>query len=243
MAEIKNLADKLSTLYEKAKTQEEYEHVIKEEKTASVNLEGKSFDLILPMLLPSFWAEYYLSLKFPSSSVLINKGDFIYRVQDTLSQLKNPDNKVALLYLESVIWSNLLNNQENSNWCNREIETILLNEKVSLASTLRFINSRGLKEMAGKNWQETIGIFDEIEKFPKEALKQPENLRHTANIFSNLGASYIRGNIDIVEGIKNLLIAKEYYLQEKEPPEKHLEGLQNRLGEATEKLKEIGQER
>ena len=233
--EEQELADKLFELYNKAKTKKEYQEIGKIGKEMNGELRGKSLDSILIALLPFFWAEYYLLLKFPSATVIVDVDNLLCTVQDKFSLLKNPDNKVSMLYLESVIWSNLLNDQENSDFCNRKIETILLNEKVLLASTLRFINSRGVKEMTEKNWQEAVEIFAEIEKFPEEALKQFENLRHTANIFSNLGASYIRGDIDIVEGRKNLLIAKKYYLQEKVPSIKHLDGITNRLREADEK--------
>ena len=237
MKEIGNLANELSELYNKAKTQKDYEKVVmKGDNSNNVNLDNVgSADSILLILLPSFWAEYYLSLKFPLSSVLVDEQNFLHRVQNTLSRLKNPDNKVALLYLESVIWSNLLNNQENSDRCNREIEKIILSEEISLASILKSINARVIKEMADENWPEAVKISKEIEVFSKEILRHAENLRHTANIFSNWGASLIRGNIDVDEGREKLLVAKDYYLREEVPPEGHLEGIKNRLREADEK--------
>lgn len=235
MKEIENLANELSKLYNKAKTKKEYKKVVRREEEISVSLEGESFDLMLLVFLPIYWAEYYLLLKFPLSSGVADKDDFLCKVQYIFSQLKDPDNKVSMLYLESVIWSNLLNNRENSDWCNREIEKIILSEEISLASILKSINARIIKEMTDENWPEAVKISKEIEVFSREILRHAENLRHTANIFSNWGASLIRGSIDVDKGREKLLVAKDYYLREEVPPEGHLEGIENRLREADEK--------
>lgn len=232
------LFDRLSELYEKATTEEEYNEVVEKGGERKIML-GEDPDIKVSIQLPSYWAEYYLFLKFPNSFKDIqDRFDFVSEIESVYTHLTDPDNKVALLHLESVIWSNLLNNQENSDWCNREIETILLNEEVSLVSILRYINARGIKEMAAKNWSEAVKIFNEIGVLSITALRQPENLRHAGNIFNNRGASKIRGSINITGGVDDLFEAKSFYLREDQPSQKHLEGLRNRLREATKKLEE-----
>ena len=230
------LADELSELYNKAKTKEEYLEVIgKGKEMEDLLAKEEFFDVIAPVILLSYWAEYYLLLKFPTPTATMDRLNFASKVKTAYSLVANPDNKIAFLYLESVAWSNLVYNQERAVWCIIGIEKIIAEEKVSIASTLKLINASGLKEIAEKNWTEAVRIFSEIERFPENILWQPENLRHAANVTSNWGASLIRGDIDIAKGREKLLIARRYYLREEVPPEKHLEGVKNRLREADEK--------
>ena len=229
------LADELSKLYGKAKTVEEYEEVIGREYVIEEMLQGEFPDIRASVLLPSYWAGYYHLLKFPTSSADEDRYEFLSKIRNVRLYLKDPDNKVALLYLDSVVLSNLLNDQKSAEWCIFGINKIISEEKVSIASVLRFINSGVVNEMADKNWSEAVEISKEIERFPEEILKQPENLRHAANITNNWGASLIRGDIDIAKGREKLLIAKDYYLREEVPSEGHLEGIKNRLREADEK--------
>ena len=234
------LAEELSKLYGKAKTKEEYEEVIRRGKEIRTMLEGEFPDTIASVLLSFYWAKYYLILKFSSLGKdrmlkSTSRIDFFCELEKMLSQIKDPDNRVALLYLESVILSNLLGDQNGAEKYIISIDEIISEEKVSIASVLRFINSRIVKEMADKNWSEAVEISKEIERFPKEILEQPENLRHSANIFNNRGASLVRGDIDIAKGRENLLIARGYYLREIVLSEGHLDGIKNRLREADEK--------
>ena len=233
--EEQELADELSMLYEKAKAKEEYEEVIKKGGKIEIML-GEGPDIKVSTQLPSYWAKYYLLLKFPSSSADEDRHDFAFEIESVYTYLTDPDNKVALLYLESVIWSNLLNDQEQAGQLTDKMNRIISSEKVSLASVLRHINARGLKEMAGRNWPEAVKTFNEIGRLSETELRQPENLRHAGNIINNRGASKIRGNLDITRGIDDLFEAKSFYLREDQPSQKHLEGLKNRLREAIEKL-------
>lgn len=229
------LADELSKLYNEAKTKEEYGEVMKRGEEIKDMLQGEYPDITASVLFSSYWAGYYDLLKFPTSSADENRHEFLSKIRNVRLYLKDPDNKVALLYLESVVLSNLLGDQKSADWCIFGVSKIISEEEVSIASILRFINSRVVKEMADKNWNEAVEISKEIERFPKRILEQPENLRLAGHIFSNRGASYIRGDIDIDEGREKLLIAKGLYLQEKVPPENHLTGIKNRLREADEK--------
>jgi len=226
-------ARELSALYEKAKTEDEYKEIVRRGEEIKNTLEGEFPDIEISVLYPSYFAEYYSLLKFPSSRK--DRYRFADRMGWLCATAKDPDNRVKMFYLRAEIASNLLGDQENANWCNNEINKIISSEKVSIASILRHINSRGTVEMAENNWREAVKIFSEIERFPEDILKRPENLRHTANITNNWGASLIRGDIDLPKGREKLLIARELYLQEEVPPEKHLEGIKNRLREADEK--------
>ncbi|MCK4591977.1 hypothetical protein KAT63_00885 [Candidatus Parcubacteria bacterium] len=235
--EEQELADKLSELYEKATTKEEYEKVVKEGGEIKVVI-GEDPDMKVSTRLSSWWAEYYLHLKFPTSSADEDRHDFAFKIESIYTYLTDPDNKVALLYLESVIWSNLLDDQKQAGQLIDKMNRIISSEKVSLASILRHINSRGLKKMAEKNWLEAVEIFSEIGKLSHTELQRPENLRHTGNIINNMGTSKIRSGFDVTGGINDLFEAKSFYLREDQPSQKHLEGLRNRLGEATKKLEE-----
>ncbi|MEA1936699.1 MAG: hypothetical protein U9N04_01135 [Patescibacteria group bacterium] len=230
---IKEFAEKLSELYKKAKTREEYEEVIGRGTEIETALVGEFPDITAPIISPFYWARYYLLLKFPSSKR--ERVDFFLEVDQMFSQVKDPDNRVALLYLKSVILSNLLNDQRGARWCIIAISKIISEGKISIASILRHINARVIKEMVDKNWSEAAKISEEIGIFPEDILRQPENLGHAANVLNNWGASLVRGDIDIVLGREKLLIAKDYYLREEVPSEKHLDGIKNRLREADEK--------
>ena len=229
---IDRYSAELYKLCNEAKTKEGYEEAIKEgEKIRSIPILGGETEKVVR--IPTYWAKYYLLLKYSSS--LEEKKAFALEIENIYTFLTDPNNKVALLYLESVIWSNLLNDQERAGQLTDKMNRIIASESVSLTSILRLITSRIVKEMADENWPEAVKISKEIEVFPREILRHAENLRHTANIFSNWGASLIRGNIDVDKGRKNLFVAKDYYLREEAPPKGHLEGIENRLREADEK--------
>ena len=113
MVHTEEFAKELSELYNKAKTKEEYEEVIRRGEEIRIMLEGEFPDITAQVLLPSYWAEYYDLLKFPSSSADEDKQEFLSTIRNVRLYLKDPDNKVALLYLESVVLSNLLNDQNS----------------------------------------------------------------------------------------------------------------------------------
>jgi len=239
MTENKKLIEELSVAYNKAQTKEEYKEVVKRGKEIEALLsKEESFGTIAPIILPAYWAKYYLLLKFPAPTEIMDKFEFASKIRTDSFFIADPDTKIAFLYLESVAWnmvSGLMYDQKRARECTATINKIISEGKVSVASILRYINSGIVKEMADKNWREAVIISKEIEKFPKEIIEQPKNLRHSANIINNRGASYIRGDIDIVKGRKSLLIAKDYYLREKVPSKNHLDGIKNRLREADEK--------
>jgi len=234
---LESLVAKLSAAYNKARTKEDYEKVVIIGNEVVANMSGETSDMIVINALPAGWARYYYLLKFFSPEER-KEGvtNLLGWIEGLLSSVEDPENKVALLYLKSVILSYLVGNQIDANWCIVSISKIISRKGVSIASTLELINASGIAEMSQKKWREAVNAFSEIERFQVKVLRQPENLRYAANILSNLGASYVRGDISIIDGKEYLLIARDYYLQEELPPKKHLEGIKNRLREAEEKL-------
>lgn len=239
--EIKKIRDTLFALYQKALTKEDYEK--------AVNLMGKSIitlgasrespDTIVSTVLDGFWSEYYLLLKFPEmieDEAAENNDNFIEKIESFISQLVEPVNKAELLYLASVAWSHLLNDQKNAEWRNSEFQKLISSGEASTVQILKGINSRVIKEMGAKNWKAAIDTADEINKFSEEVITNSENIATAANIINNRGASKVRGNIDIKDGIKDLVTALDYYLKQTPVPLKHIEGIRNRLMEAIEKL-------
>jgi len=230
------LADELIALYGKAETGEAYKEVEDRGNEAMAILKDESFDVAVPVLLPGLWAKYDLLLKFPIlSSMNEDRKEFLGRVQWWLScsRVKSPENRIALSYLESMILKNLLNNYARSQWCIIGIKKIIAEEEeISIALTLKLINLRGAVEMANKNWIGAVGIFNEIDEFPKKILWQPENSKSAADLLSDRGISQIRAGSNIWSGIRDLATAAGYYQQKEEVPE----DLKNRLREAIEKL-------
>ncbi len=239
--QIDKISNELSTLYSKAKTKEEYENLMKLSRRYADKLQSHMVfpNAIVMIVFHGDWAEYHLFDKFPEGFTKEDINKFAKKIEANRLRLmvnETDDNRVALLYLEFNIWSHLLNNQEKANWCIVQMDRIISNGKVSEASILKMINSAGNKEMDAKNWTRAIEIFNGINKFPQEILEKPENRLYTANIFNQRGASKIRGDIDIRDGIKDIVIALDYYLKQTPVPMKHIEGIRNRLMEATKKL-------
>ncbi|MDP3057568.1 MAG: hypothetical protein Q8N37_03550 [bacterium] len=236
--EVKRISDELSALYGKAKTKEEYLKVVELGKLYANTLKANlaTPNTVVSTVLSSCWAGYYLLLKFPAEVTEEDKDDFMERIDKLELQTKDPSVKAELLYLESVAWSHLMDNQENADWCNEEFKKLVSEGKVLITQVLKGINSRAIKEMDAKNWQGAIKIADEIKQFSKETMEQPENIGAAANIINNRGASKVRGDIDIKDGIKDLVTALDYYLKQPSVPMKHIEGIRNRLMEAIKKL-------
>ena len=117
-----------------------------------------------------------------------------------------------------------------------EVENLA--KKKDVVSYFKAINSRGLLHMKQGEFAEAIKAFNKIEEIDGDSIEiSDEALQHAGNVYNNMGACYIRGNIGILKGIKSLSIAKTYYLAESEPPQKHLEEVESRLKEVEDRLK------
>lgn len=234
MVEFKERTEEINDLYGKAIKELDYQKV--EEKARALEKEmiedGKSVDETAKAIMNGFWARYYLAKKFGYIDSVICS-----RVESYYSQVENLEVKIAYGYLLAVIASELREDFATAKEINSEIQKIA-EETGNVISILRAINARGLNEMKEKNFAKAVEIFNEVEQIivPSEAYQ------HLGNILSNLGASKIRGGINILDGVGDLIEAADYYLQTKPVPLKHIEGIKNRLNEAGEKLVELAKE-
>ncbi|MBU3925190.1 MAG: hypothetical protein V1732_04850 [Patescibacteria group bacterium] len=239
--EIKKIKDELSALYSKALVKEDYKKAVKltGKYTVTLGASRESPDTIVSTILDGLWSEYYLLLKFPEiieDEEVENNDNFVEKIEKLISHVVEPANKAELLYLASVTWSHLLNDQENAEWCNSELQKLISSGKVSVNLILKGINSRVIKEMGAKNWREAIVVADEINKFSEEVITHSGNLGTSANIRNNRGASMNRGKIDPVEGAIDLLQAAIYYSFQDKPAAKHFKGLPDRLRESLDNM-------
>lgn len=231
---VEQLTKELNELYAKATTKEDYR------KAAEITLTIAEFlndnEEIISKTIKGWWARYYELLKFVKDSA--EKKLFVERIEFWYGKITNPEIKVNFGYLYATALSSLADNTEKAEKINQEIK-ILAEKTGNTSLILQTINSRGIKEMAAKNWEEAVKIFSELDPFYTETLKEQENLLPTANIFNNRGASLIRGGIDPVSGATYLLYAAGFYSRQELPPAKHFKGLPDRLKEAIDKLQSV----
>ncbi len=242
--EIKRIKDELHALYQKALTKEEYGKAVELSGKSIVTLGAsrESPDTIVATVLDGLWSKYYLLLKFPETiedEAIENNDNFIEKIEGFINQVVEPTNKAELLYLASVIWSHLLNDQENAEWCNAELQKLISSGEVSIAQILKSINARLIKEMGAKNWKAAVDIADEINKFSENVITHSENIATAANILNNRGASKNRGRMNPIEGAIDLLLAAIYYSRQDEPPARHFKGLPDRLRESLDNMQSM----
>jgi len=231
--------EEISTLYKQATTKGGYEEVVElREKTEKVLINlNTSPDRIFLLIEDGYWAEYYLLLKNPDSFTKENLNDFVERIIQIENSITIPTAKAELLYLKAVVYSSLMNDQDNAEICNNELREMVSAGKCLIVQMLKSINARMIKAMGEENWEEAFEIGNELEEFPEDLRTQSENIGSSANILSNRGASKVRGNIDIESGLKDLVVALDYYLKQVPVPMNHIEGIRNRMMEATKKMK------
>ena len=111
-------------------------------------------------------------------------------------------------------------------------------ENVNMAAQLAAINRQGIVFMEKKGFADALKIFEAIKRIGGVSLREipKDAIRHAANIYNNMGACNIRGDLDILEGAGFLFVAREYYRAEEMPPRRHLTGVEDRLKEAKNKL-------
>ncbi len=227
----------LDRLYKAATEMKEYENVVGIRDIIKERLGNKiTPDIIFQSLKNGYWAEYYLLLKNPNSFTAEDRNSFLKSINEIEDSLTISIVKAELLYLKSVVCSNLMNDQENADVCNRKLHKMILDGHCLIDQMIKGINARMIKEMGMKNWEEATKIGNELEEFPEDLRMQTGNIGPSANVLSNRGASKIRGGTDTNGGIKDLVIALDYYLKQASVPIKHIEGVRNRLMEATKKM-------
>ena len=221
-------------MYTKAVSQEDYLRVMKIGDTLKNQMEqaGKSNEEIAEAIYSALFGNYYLVRKFQHTqeeiSAVKTAVELLYDEIDD----KKPDLKIKYGYLLAVILSELADDSYSAESIRKEMR-MLVEESGDRASILRLINADGLNQMRIGLYGEAIKTFSAIEECGEISL---EASRHAGNIWNNRGVANIRGGIDPIEGARDLIKAADYHLREDEPPRKHLEGLRNRLREASEAL-------
>lgn len=233
---LKEMKKEVSELYKKARIKEEYEKVVNLTTRYAITIASlhESSDVVVSTLLDGYWAEYYLLLKFPSTEE--RKQRFLEMIKNLRGRVEDIVNQAELVYLLSVAWSHLFHDQEQADRFGTEMKKLVLRGKVPEVLILKWINSRVIDKMDSKDWRNAIEIANEIGGFTGKIVEQPENIGAAANIINNRGASKVRGDIDIEDGIKDLVTALDYYFKQTPVPIKHIEGIKNRLMEAIKKL-------
>lgn len=238
--QVNQIIKELNELYKKAKTKEDYEKAIQKGKVLLDELEKEHWEGIAKGL-NYLWGRYYKLLKFAPEGEAFEKEltKLLQDIEDLYHNISDSETKIEIIYLQSVSYSNLAKNIEYAEYLNGKMKRLIQEGDLPPSSKLRLINSIGLKEMAEKNWAKAVEIFSEINNFSMEELSTIENPDTVANIFSNLGASYVRGDINVTKGRENLLKAESYCLKAVTPSEKHLQGIKNRLREVEEKKSQL----
>jgi hypothetical protein len=234
---IEEMRKELDTLYGKAVSEEDYLQVMTkaDELNNQMWAENKDGNEIAEAIYNGLFGNYYWVRKFAHTSAEISivraRVELWYKEIDAG---KKPELKIKYGYLLAVILSELADDFAGADKIRNEMREIA-EKSGDILSIFRLINADGLKEMKIGLYKQAIKTFGTIEDYGEI---HPDAFRNAGNIYSNRGAANIRGGIDALAGAQNLLKAANYYLQEDEPPRKHLQGVMNRFREAIEDLAE-----
>ena len=227
----------LDTLYGKAVSEEDYLQVMELGDNLKNQMmgAGKRNYKIAEAIYGGFFGSYYWIKKFANTTLNVDgiktQVAFFY---EEIDATKNPELKIKYGYLLAVILSELADDFAVAEEVRKEMREIA-EKSGDISSILRLINADGLNQVRLGLYNEAIKTFGAIEDYGEIP---PEAFRHAGNILSNRGAANIRGGIDALAGAQDLLKAANYYLREKEPSRKHLQGVMNRFREAIEELAE-----
>lgn len=224
----------------KTATPESYLEAIKKgiELETLLGLEEK-FYKFAPKMINSYWANYYLALKYAEMVSGYGKDYLIKKIRDIISHLSEPTEIFPFLYLWSVAESNLQPYDfKEADRLDLLMDKMIKEGKVGLIEIFRLTNARGLKLYAEKDFKEAVKAFSEIEMYPTDPKNMNDETKQIAgHVFNNWGMVLVRGDIDPQEGKTLLIKARDkYYMNMTTPPEVHLGGIKNRLLEAEEKL-------
>ena len=245
MKELKRFEEmgkELDKMYNEAVKVEDFEQVVKkrieiERQINEVDLHENP-DFWGKVLLHGYWSEYYWWLKgFVQQGKKIDEEkvkEFLKKVSWFWRACRKSDIAFGYADLLSTAYDCLLNNKDASLKVFNDMK--MRAEKVgNRVLLLKVINRSVTSAMKYGDWQRAIQEADKAEQLLP--VKRKEELRHFGNIFNNRGTAKIRGNINILGGIKDLIRAAfEFYLKEKEVPLKHIIGVINRLSEAKDKI-------
>lgn len=236
---IEQKIKELNELYSKATTEEQYKECVKiagEINELTPRCPSLDTEELMLKALNSWWAYYYYLLKFDQSQD--TREQFIEQLGSWYRDINNVELKIKFGYLYATALSNLTGETEEAEKINQEIK-VLAEKTNNMSLLLQVINSRGLKEMAAKDWHAAIAIFSEIDVLHAETVTKQENLQYAANIVNNRGASKNRGKIAPIGGAIDLMLAAILYSQQEMPPAKHFKGLPDRLQESIDNLNSV----
>jgi len=233
----------IKIIYEEAVTIEDYWEAVKRRRKIEGGVSEAALhehpDFFGKGLLDGYWAEYYWWLK------------------GFVEQEKEVDEEKVKEFLKKVSWfwracktdiafgyGDLLSTAYDYLLSNKKASLEVFNDMKERAektgnrvALLRVMNRSVTSAMKYKEWQRAVQEANKAEELLP--VQGEEELRHFGNIINNRGAAKIRGDIDYLGGIKDLIkAAYEFYLEEKEVPMKHILGIINRLNEAKKKIEE-----
>jgi len=236
------IKEELERMYSEAKIVQDYQEIVQKRETIEKKIGEAELhedpDKFAQVLLSGYWGEYYYWLKgFTEEERKAHEkeiNNFLKKVSWFWRACKT---EIAFAYgdLLSTAYDYLLEKTETSLKVFKDLKERA--EKTGNRTVLLRIINRGVtREMAEKNWEKAVERANEAEALLP--VRDKNELRHFGNIFNNRGAAKIRGDIDPIEGIKDLIFAaNNFYLQEEMIPVKHLIGIFNRIKEGIKKIK------
>jgi len=233
--EMEEKLEELRKLYNEAVNTEEFKTIVEKRKDIEreINNLSENPDLWGEVLLPGYWAEYYYwkGKEIDEEEEEEIKG-FIHRVRWFWKSCKE---EVAFGYgdLLSTAYDYILDDKEKASEVFKEMKK-RAEKSGNRVALLRVINRIVTSAMRHKEWGKAVEEASKAEKLLP--VQDKVELRHFGNIFNNRGASKIRGDIDVVDGIRDLNMAMDFYFKEDEIPVKHIIGIIRRFHEAMDKL-------
>jgi len=250
MATIEERTKELDELYAKATTQEEYHRIWKaaQEVEKEARAQNLPINVRVRAALNGFWARYYEVRKFARTRENIDELYGLVKQATTWIGKEDVELAVNCRYLLSVIIGQLKEDLEEAGRIDEELRQ-LVKDTGNVPLALRVINAQGLNAMQRKDWQEAIAIFTSAEQNFPEASNVPEARQHLGNTVNNRGLSKLNLSNEMEDleqkkemvrsGVQDLLAAMNLYFRVPLIPQKHLEGIRNRLRVAKDKAKEV----
>jgi hypothetical protein len=248
MATIEERAKELDELYAKAISREDYQRVWQLSQEIREQFRGQPLAIRTKATLSGSWARYYEVRKFArTESSIDNLYGLIKQLIDAFSP-KEIELIVNFKYLLSMIAGELRMDDDEAEKLNREIDHLVKStDNIPLA--LKVINAQGLHALREKDWPGAIEAFTASElRFPG-ASQIPEARQHLANALNNRGLAKLHYSDEgetpdlrkdmIRKAVWDLLAALHLYFMVPLIPQKHLEGIRNRLRLARDKAEEV----
>lgn len=248
MAIIEERTKEINELYAEATTEEGYDRVWDFFQKSLEEFRGQPINIRARFALNAYWARYYKVREFAWTK---NNIDNLYGVvKQYLAAFEKREVELVVnyKYLLSVVAGELRKDPQEAEKLIKEIDQLVRGtDNIPLA--LKVINAQGLHAMRLKDWQEAIKIFTKAEQRFPEAPSIPEARQHLGNTVNNRGLSKLHLSDGVREleakkemirsGVRDLLAAMNLYLMAPLIPQKHLEGIRNRLRLAKDKAEEI----